>query len=701
MRLVLHAFVVFAVAALAACASLQFMNSDPLAWLEEVEGDRALDWVRTENARSLAILEADPRYPDLLAKAKAIVNERERLALGAVRGGYVYNFWQDEAHVRGLWRRATLESYRTPSPDWDILLDIDALAASEGANWVFKGANCLPPEGLRCLIGLSDGGKDATTWGEFDVDARAFVEGGFLVPEAKSSIAWADADQLLVATDWGPGTLTASGYPFIVKSWSRGAPLTAAAEVFRGAPDDVGAFPARVDGEDGQVLLAVVRAETFFSSTYHRIGPKGVARLPMPKRASLQALHKGELVFTIEEDWTPPGAGQTFESGTLLSYTLDQAGEGDVPPPIKTIYGPQARESIEGVSQTRDALLVSMYRNVRGQLLRMTFDGRAWVESQTPLPPNGSVSVAGASPFSSAAFAVFENYLRPSTLYEIDAARGSARALRALPAQFESEGLVSEQFEATSKDGTKIPYFVLRPRDMAMDGSAPTLLYAYGGFQVSQTPVYSAMAGKLWVERGGVYVVANIRGGGEFGPDWHQAGLKTNRQVIYDDFAAVAEDLIARKVTSPRRLGIMGGSNGGLLMGVALNQRPELYRAAVIQVPLLDMLRYDQLLAGASWVDEYGSPAVPEERAFLEKISPLHNLRPDENFPTVFIVTSTKDDRVHPAHARKYGAKLKAAGHPFFYYENIDGGHSAAANLQETARRRALEFTYLSQRLMD
>lgn len=680
------------------CASLTPMSQDRFLWLEEIEGARALEWVRAQNARSLAALEADPRYPELLDKARAIVNERERLALGTIRDGHVYNFWQDETHVRGLWRRTPLESYRTASPQWDTLIDLDALAQAESANWVFKGAECLPGS-KRCLVSLSDGGKDAVIVREFDLAEKRFVPDGFSLPEAKSSVTWQDGDTLLVATDWGPGSLTASGYPFIVKAWRRGTPLAEAREIVRGDASDVGVFPARLDGEDGSVALVAIEANTFFTSTHRLIGADGsVNALPLPAKASLRALHKGELVFSLEEAWAPAWTSQTFAQGALVSLPLARATEQ---PPVRLIHGPQARESIEGVAATRDALLVSLYRNVRAQLLRVTFDGQAWLETQVPLPPNGSVTLAGASHESSAAFVVFEDYLRPDTLYEVDARRGAARSLRSLPAQFDAAGLVSEQFEATSKDGTRIPYFVLRPRDLALDGTAPTLLYGYGGFQVSLPPAYTPMAGKLWAERGGVYVVANTRGGGEFGPAWHQAGLTLNRQVIYDDFAAVAEDLIARKITSPRRLGIMGGSNGGLLMGVMLNQRPELFNAAVVQVPLLDMLRYDQLLAGASWADEYGSPTVPEERAFLERLSPYHNLERRADFPTPFIVTSTKDDRVHPGHARKYAARLEALGMPFYYYENIDGGHSAAANLQEEARRRALEFTYLTRQLMD
>ena len=696
---------------LSGCAAMTTMmseRSDPFTYMEEVEGERALTWVRAQNARSLATLEADPRFAQLQADARAIVNARDRLPLGAVRNGYVYNFWQDEGQVRGAWRRAPIESYAAGRPTWETLLDVDALSAAEGKNWVFQGATCLAPDAVRCILRLSNGGKDAAVRREFDLATKSFVPGGFVMPEAKSDVQWKDADTLYVATDWGPGTLSKSGYPIVVKEWKRGTPLESAREIVRGAVDDVGMFLQAFNGEDGDRIVIAAQAQTFFSSTYKRLdAPGGPQALTLPGRTTLRGLHKGELVFSTEEDWAPAGAAAKFARGSLLSIPATQAATPA--PPVRLLYGPGPRESVEDATVAKDAVLVAVNRNVRASLVRLTFDGRSWIESPIPLPPNGAVAISGASSDSSTAFAVFEEFLRPDTLYAIDARAGSAKPVRALPAQFDAARFTSEQFEAVSRDGTKVPYFVVRPKDMKLDGANPTLMYGYGGFQISMNPAYSPFVGKLWLERGGVYVIANIRGGGEFGPAWHQAGLKTKRQVVYDDFIAVAEDLVARKITSPRRLGIMGGSNGGLLMGVMLAQRPELFRAAVVQVPLLDMLRFNTMLAGASWVDEYGDPTIgpngkpthPDERQFLEKLSPYANLRKRADFPVPFLVTSTKDDRVHPAHARKYGARLEALGMPFYYYENIDGGHAAAANLQEQATRRALEMTYLMQRLMD
>jgi prolyl oligopeptidase len=667
-------------------------DNDPYLWLEEVEGERALAWVREQNAHSLSQLEGDARYAHLHADAFAIANSRDRLALGAVREGYLYNFWQDETHVRGLWRRSPLSAYASGRPVWETLLDVDALARSENANWVYKGVDCL--EGTtRCMVSLSDGGKDATTWREFDTATRQFVQGGFALPEAKSAITWIDAETLMVGTDWGPGTTTQSGYPFVLKRWTRGTPLASATEIMRGAPEHVGLYGAELEDTDGTRLPIAVSYVTYFESANWRLDGATPQPINLPARATIQGLHKGQLIFTLQEAW------RGLPQGALVAYPLDDtAAEA---PRAQVLFAPGPRQSIENVAFTRDAILVAATENVRGKILRLAYDGRAWIESQIALPPNGAVQFAGSSPTESAAFALFEDFLNPQTLYALDERATRARVVQSLPAQFDATRFVSEQFEAISRDGTRIPYFVVRARDQQANGQNPTLINAYGGFQVSETPAYSGYVGRMWLENGGTYVLANIRGGGEFGPAWHQAGLKTNRQVIFDDFYAVEQDLIARNITSPRRLGMMGGSNGGLLMGVMLNQHPEMVRAAIVQVPLLDMMRYDQLLAGASWVDEYGSPSVPEERRYLRSMSPYQNLRAREDFPLPFVLTSTKDDRVHPGHARKYVARMIELGMPVLYYENTDGGHAAAANLAEGARRRALEYTYLMQRLMD
>ncbi|ANP44673.1 prolyl oligopeptidase family serine peptidase [Candidatus Viadribacter manganicus] len=703
MRFAALAATTLAALVLAACSSTStttvtassptMTGEDPYLWLEDIEGDRALSWVREQNARSLPQLENDPRFGQLLTDATALANSRDRLPTGGIFEGYYYNFWQDEQHVRGIYRRARLDAFaRDGNPQWETVLDIDAIAAAENANWVFKGIDCLEGTTL-CLVSLSDGGKDATTYREYDIATRSFVPNGFVLPEAKSGATWLDHNTLIVATDWGAGTMTESGYPFVVKRWTRGTPLSSATEIMRGAVTDVGVFGGVLQDTDGHRVPIAVQATTFFESTNFRLDGASPQRINLPPKSSIQGVYRGFLIATLQEEW------RGHPQGALIAYPLSESGSET--PNVTVLFAPNARQSIEGVSITHDAIIVAGYENVRGRLLRIARNGNTWATTNIALPENGSVTMAGSSPTESQAFAVFEDFLTPDTLYALDQNATRARALRSLPAQFDSSPYVSEQYEAVSADGTRVPYFVLRRRDMPFNGENPTLLYAYGGFQVSYTPTYSPNVGKLWLDRGGVYVLANIRGGGEFGPAWHQAGLRTHRQVIYDDFYAVERDLVERRITTPRRLGIMGGSNGGLLMGVMLNQHPEMINAAVVQVPLLDMLRYDQLLAGASWVDEYGSPSNREERAFLETITPYQNLRRRDDFPLPLVVTSTKDDRVHPGHARKYVARLLELGMPVLYYENIDGGHAAAANLNEAARRRSLEYTYLMQRLMD
>lgn len=668
-------------------------------WLEEVEGERALAWVREQNARSLAELQGDPRFARFEAEARRVLESQDRIADPVLMGGTVYNFWQDATHVRGLLRRADWASYAAGDPKWETVLDVDALARDEDRNWVTGMPQCLPPAYRRCLVSLSNGGKDASTVREFDLVAKRFVPDGFVLPEAKSGIEWRDADTLVVATDWGADTLTESGYPYVVKLWRRGAPLAQAAELFRGERRDVGVFPAAFhDPASKTPVVAVIRALTFFESSVHVLDGERLVRMPLPPRATVQGVWHGELVASLEQDWSVEG--RTYASGAVVSFPL--AGflrSGRVQ--ARVVYEPGPREAFQAFRGAKSVAYVVASGNVVARAYRYALREGGWVRlGAVELPERAQVNAGNVAFDDDRAFFYAEGFLTPRSLWVADA-DGAARRLDDMPTWFDASRHAVEQFEVTSKDGTKVPYFVVRPKDRPLDGAAPTLLYAYGGFQVSMTPSYSGTLGKLWLEDGGTYVLANIRGGGEFGPAWHQAGLKTQRQVVYDDFIAVAEDLIARKVTSPRRLGIMGGSNGGLLMGVMLTQRPDLWNALVVQVPLLDMLRYHLLLAGASWVDEYGSPDVPEERAFLEQLSPYHRLRAGTKYPPPFFVTSTKDDRVHPGHARKMAKRMQEMGLPFYYYENVDGGHAAAANQRERAKRVALEFTYLNRRLKD
>ena len=671
--------------------------TDKYIWLEEVEGARALEWVRERNKRTLDELQADPRYTRFESAALQILEARDRIADPVLLGGMVYNFWQDDQHVRGLLRRSDWASYSAGTPQWESFLDVDALAAHDGVKWVTGMPDCLGPEYRHCLVTLSVGGKDASIVREFDLAEKRFIDSGFSLPEAKHTVAWLDAERLIVATDWGSGTLTESGYPFVVKRWRRGEPLAAATEIFRGTPKDVGAYPIRLTDRDGTALVVIVRAETFFESTFQLLAGDRLVPAPLPRRSSVEGLWSGDLVVSLQQDWEI--GGRRFTSGSLVSFPVAdflRTGKTDV----RLVYEPGPRAAFRSFHGSHSVAYVVAAENVVSRVLRYVLEDGLWRQSgSVPIPADTQVTAGNVMPDDDRAFFYSEGFTTPRSLYATG--DSSLRKLRESPARFDAKELVVEQGTATSKDGTVIPYFLVRPRGRKADGTAPTLLYGYGGFEISMVPSYSGTLGKLWLEDGGIYVLANIRGGGEFGPAWHQAGLKTKRQLIYDDFAAVAEDLIARKITTPRRLGIMGGSNGGLLMGVMLTQRPELWNAVVLQVPLLDMLRYDQLLAGASWVDEFGSPAVPEERAFLERISPYQNLKAGAGYPAAFFVTSSKDDRVHPAHARKMAAKMEELGYRYWYYENIDGGHAAASDQRERAKRVALEFTYLSRQLKD
>ncbi len=674
-------------------------TTDAYRWLEEMTGDRAMAWVRAENAKTTAVLEKDPRFAGMYQSALSMAQATDRIPGVRFISGMLYNFWQDSAHVRGVWRRTTLTSFRTKSPRWTTVLDLDSLASAEKANWVWQGASCLQPAERRCMLSLSDGGEDAVTEREFDLATGAFVTNGFVLPKGKQSAAWLSQDTLLVTREWQPGEVTASGYPYIVKRVARGQPLSAAVELFRGTPSDVFVFPAVLRDASGRQLRAIYRGLTFFESEHYLIRSQDVVKLSVPKRASVADIIDGQVILQLSEEWR---SGSTvIRSGSLAAFDLARAmRQPDALAPVP-VFEPTARQSLGGTLSTRSRLLVAINDNVTGKVFSLARSpAGTWSRKPVPLPENVSTFLQGGDARSDQALIQVTGFLTPNSLWLSSGPDAAPTVLKTLAPRFDASRHVVRQFEATSKDGTKVPYFIVHPTSIALDGSTPTILEAYGGFQVSNTPRYDADVGKLWLEQGGAYVLANIRGGGEFGPAWHQAGLKTRRQVIYDDFAAVAQDLITRRVTSPPKLGIIGGSNGGLLMGVAMTQHPELYGAVDIAVPLLDMLRFEQIQAGASWVAEYGSVSVPEERAFLASISPFHNLRPGVAYPEPLVWTTTKDDRVGPQHARKFAAKMAALGLPYLFYEVTEGGHGSGANLQQSARTTALQYTYFARRLM-
>jgi len=690
-----------AVTGAAAAQTAEAPADDPFTWLEEIQGERALAWARGENERTLGELQADPRYQPNYDRALAILEARDRIPLVGMRPGGLYNFWQDGDHVRGILRRTTLSSYRTATPEWETVLDIDALARAEGKNWVYQGMQCLPPEERRCLVVLSDAGRDANVVREFDLGERRFVEGGFALPEGKQNAVWVDQDTILVAREWGPGTMTASGYPFVIKRLRRGEALDRAEEVYRARPEDVRAAPFVLRDSAGRVHgVGAYRGIDFFNSEFVMFRAGGNVTLPIPRRSSVAGIVDGRVLVTLDEAWDA-GNGLRFAPDSIVSYDLAEWERDPLAARPALVWAPGPRQTLNGIATTSGRLIVNILDNVRGRAFSMDHEGGRWRSTEIALPRNATIGIAAASDETEQAMFTVTDYLSPQSLSLYDGADGRLETLKTTPPRFDSSRHIVEQLEATSRDGTAIPYFLIRPREMRMDGSTPTLLYGYGGFQVSQVPNYSGTMGRLWLEQGNAYVVANLRGGGEFGPEWHQSAQLANKQRTWDDYIAVAEDLIRRRITSPRRLGVVGGSQGGLLVGTAITQRPELFNAAIIQVPLFDMLRYHLIGAGASWIGEYGDPRIAEQRGWIERYSPYQRLTAGRTYPMPFILTSTADDRVHPGHGRKAAARLHAIGAPYYYYENMDGGHAAAANLRETARRIALEYTYATRRLVD
>lgn len=676
-------------------------EDDPFLWLEEVEGERALEWVHERNAHSLDILEKDARFEALKERALKDYNAKDKIAYGRLTAGTVHNFWQDESNVRGLWRRTSLASYKSGEPKWVNILDFDKLAEDEDENWVYKGRECLAPDFSRCLVQLSRGGGDAVVVREFDAFTKRFVDGGFVTEEAKQGVVWVDKDTVLIGTDFGDGTMTDSGYANQIKLWKRGEPLDMAKLMFEGDTRDVGSFAVASHRPDGN-HVGIIQAPSFFTEVIHVMEGEGddaeMRTLDLPKDISFQGFFADMIVLQMRKHWTL-GAKQ-ISSGSLVSVKVADAIAGRPELSLQVIFEPGERNSIDGVSIGKDRVFLSVLDEVTGNLKSARPDADGWQVADLGMPENGSLNVVSADEWTDAAFINFESFLQPDTLYVVEKGK-MPEEVTSLPTRFDATDLVTEQKFATSRDGTSVPYFLIRHKDTEMDGKTPTVLYGYGGFEISLTPGYLSGFSKLWVEEGGAYAIANIRGGGEFGPKWHQAALKENRQRAYDDFIAVSEHLIETGLTSADHLGIRGGSNGGLLMGAMTTQRPDLYNAVICAVPLLDMMRFHTLLAGASWMGEYGNPDVPEERAYIRAYSPYQNLDANTEYPEVFFYTSTKDDRVHPGHARKMAARMLSMDKPVLYYENTEGGHSAAANLKQRAYTDALQAVYVLKKLKD
>jgi prolyl oligopeptidase len=680
--------------------------ADPYLWLEEVQGETALAWVRERNAQALQRLQARADFTPTRERLLAILDAKDRIPHFARRGEWLYNFWQDPAQPRGLWRRTTLAEYRKAQPVWETVLDVDALGKAEGENWVFGGSTCFGPAYRRCLLSLSRGGADASVVREFDTVDKRFVPGGFVLPEAKSEVDWLDADTLIVGTDFGPGSLTDSGYPRVLRRWQRGTPLAAAVTVFEGQAQDV-SVQATVHHTPGHERLVLSRATDFFNNLYFVEERGQRTPLAVPTDASLSFWnHAGgrtdTMLLQLRSDWAV--AGRTWRAGSLLATDTRAFLRGERQ--LTALFEPTATRSLAGYTTTRNCVIVEVLDNVASRVEEWRRTPGGFVRREIAAPFPGAIAVGGLNdpllrtdPLAERYWLTHSGFTTPDSLQLGRTGSDRREALKALPAAFDATGMRVEQLFATSPDGTRVPYFVVWPKGATASGDNPTLLYGYGGFEVSMAPWYARGYGSVWSSRGGVLVVANIRGGGEFGPAWHQAALKANRQRAFDDFIAVAQDLIARRITSPRHLGIEGGSNGGLLVGAVMVQRPELFNAVVCQVPLLDMRRYHRLLAGASWMGEYGDPDDPAQWSYLSRYSPYQNVRAGVKMPAVLFTTSTRDDRVHPGHARKMAARMLEQGHEVLYFENIEGGHGAAADNAQRALMQALEFSFLWQQL--
>jgi prolyl oligopeptidase len=686
-------------------------DEDPYRYLEDVEAARSLDWVKAQNAISTKELEGDAGYAPLFDRLLAIYDSKERIPGIGKMGPWYYNFWRDAAHVRGIMRRTTLDEYRKPEPRWETVIDVDAIAEADHENWVWKGWDCRYPDYRRCIVYLSRGGGDATVAREFDLEKQKFIppaDGGFYLPEAKGSLSWIDEDHVFVRTDFGPGTMTDSGYPRIIKRWTRATPLADAKEVFAGQKTDITATAVRthVQFEGRTVYRTIVQRGTTFYTSEHFVltdvdGKDRLTKLDLPDDAEV-TLWRDQILVTLRKTWPAKTHGlgdQAIPGDALLAMSYDRflAGRRD----FTMLFTPGPRRALGQFGTTLNHVLVNAMSDVQNHVVEWSLTEGKWISRPLDLPRDGTVAFAPVDrDAGDDYFVTLSDALRPTTLTYVASGSDKREPLKSLPAFFDAGGMTTAQYEARSADGTMIPYVVAMPKGFKADGSAPTILYGYGGFEISMLPrAYSAGSGAAWVERGGVYVVAGIRGGAEFGSDWHQGAVKEKHQHAFDDFIAVAEDLIARKVTSNAHLGIMGGSNGGLLVGAVTMQRPDLFKAVVCQVPLLDMRRYNKLLAGASWMGEYGDPDKPDEWAYISKYSPYQNVFADKKYPRILFTTSTRDDRVHPGHARKMAAKMLDQKHDILYYENTEGGHAGAANNRQQALMGALEYTFMMREL--
>lgn len=702
----LKTFCSLAIIALLVSCSTKTIKEDEHKWLESLNDQATSDWVKSRNTKTLQYLQANPEYKKINAEVKKILFAKDKLAYPQIIGDEIYNFWRDEKNVNGIWRRTSLSNYQKKNVSWETVLDIDQLRKAEGKNWVWYSADCLRSEPL-CLVYLSDGGKDFFIGREFNLKTKKFVENGFQIPEAKSRLTWIDKDTLIIGTNWGPGTLTNSNYSKIIKILKRGQPLSEAREIFAGESSDVVVSPWHIWNKTTKDIFLFRYYKFHDVKIYILTEDYTPIPIPIPSGVQVQALKDQTLFFKLRLPWVTEKFSYPEGSIIALKYKKTPSSDKNQNSLItfespELVAAPQSYESFQQIIATSAGLFILSQKNVQSILYSVEKHEGQWIKSDLGLPKSGSIQISSYSDHKDYFFIDYESFLSPSSLYLGRTVKNKTtfKLAKQLPPQFDSKNLVTHQYFAKSKDGTQVPYYIVHHKNIKLNGDNPTYVYGYGGFDVSELPYYLSALGKVWFNRGGVFVQANIRGGGEFGPKWYMSGIREFKQNSYDDFIAVIEDTIVRKITSPSRLGITGGSNGGLLVGAIMTQRPDLLNAVVCKIPLLDMLNYHKYLSGPSWIDEYGNPDDPKMRSILLKYSPYHNLKAGVKYPTPFFLTSTKDDRVHPMHARKMAAKMEAYGYPYYYYENIDGGHGLDSNLDDSLLRRSLELTYMYDQLM-
>ncbi len=678
-------------------------GNDVFMWLEDIDAERSMDWVHEQNKNTADEYKSKPIYQELYDEALSTLNNKSRIPSVSQRGEWVYNYWKDDKNPRGIYRRAKIKDFnQNDHPKWQTVLDMDQYNTENEGNWVFKGMNCLSPKYRRCLVSLSPGGGDAVELKEFNMKSKKFIEGGFQLPKSKMGVNWRDKDHLFVATDFGPGSLTESGYPRIMKLWQRGTALSEAKTLMEVDQKSVSVFAFR-SGKGVKAKDFIVDNTSFWTSKYYQLIGGKTLPMSIPESAVINGVFQGKMIVSLKEDWQYQG--QFLSEGTVLMMNPDVLTgrktlvEDD---DWSVFLSPRANENIESISTSDDAVIATILTDVVSKVYVYKPVDNGWDVDAIEFPDNGAINVTAVDDESGSFFAEYESFITPPTLYHVNGKSLKPKAVKSQAQSFDPSPYQVEQFFARSKDGTFVPYFIIMNKNTAFDGSNPTHIFSYGGFRNSLTPSYSGSYealegayGKMWLDRGGVYVSASIRGGGEYGPKWHKSALLENKTKSYEDFEAVAEDLIKRKITSPQHLGIEGRSNGGLLVGATMTRRPDLYGAVICGVPLLDMKRYNKLLAGASWMGEFGNPDVPEQWAYIKKYSPYQNLKQDTEYPATFFYTSTRDDRVHPGHARKMAAKMMSYGYPIWYYENTEGGHGGSSTNEQLAERLALAFTHL------